>query len=146
MPHEQMNSREPYTALPLFVVMIAGVGSARFVLSVVGVADRLTRYASMTVVIMAGVIWFGSIPTTWRQRLMIAYGLILPYMVIETTGLGYTWIFGQPTIFQAPEYSMGTTVPIHLAGHLIGGLTWEPLSIFAMMSLLAWIFGITRRL
>lgn len=124
--------------------MILGVGSARFILTVVGVEDQLTRYASMTGVILAGVVWFGSIPTDWRQRMRIAYALIIPYMLVETLGLGYTWIYEVETIFHAPEYNMGTTLGLHLVGHILGGLTWEPLGVFAMMTVLAWIFRLAR--
>jgi hypothetical protein len=124
--------------------MILGVGSARFILSVAGVEDTLTRYASMTAVIVAGIIWFGSTPLGWKRRLAIAYGLILPYMLIETLGLGYTWISRRETIFHATEYAMGTVLEVHLIGHIVGGLTWEPLGVFAIMTGLAWIFRLAR--
>jgi len=133
----------PYAYLPAFVLLTLGVGTARFVLTVAGVEDGLTRFASMTAVILAGIVWFGSFPTNWRQRLLIAYVLIAPYMLVEAAGLGYTWISGKQTIFHAPEYSMGTTIGQHFAGHILGGLTWEPLGVFAIMTLLAWLIRLT---
>jgi len=136
--------RTPTALLPLFVTMIVGVGAARFVLTVVGVSDPLTRYASMTAVILAGVVWFGSMTLGWRERMRVAYSLILPYALVEIAGRGYTFYSGRYTIFHAPEYSMGTSLRQHLLGHAIGGLTWEPLGVFAVMSVLAWIFRLTR--
>lgn len=136
--------RPEYRYLPAFVLLILGVGAARLILTVAGVGDSLTRLASMTVVILAGIVWFGSLQTTWKQRMLIAYALILPYMLIETAGLGYTWISGQATIFQSPAYSMGTTIEVHFFGHLIGGLTWEPLGVFAILTLLAFVFRLAR--
>lgn len=134
-----------YRHLPTFVLLILGVGTARLLLTLAGVDNESVRFASMTAVILAGIIWFGSRPTSWRSRLWISYALILPYMLIETVGLGLTWISGMPTIFQAPEYSMNATIRVHFIGHLVGGLTWEPLGVFVILTLLAWVFRLARR-
>jgi hypothetical protein len=132
------------TELPVFVLLILGVGAARFALTMAGVADDLTRYASMTLVIGAGIVWFGSLPTGWRERMQISYALILPYMLVETAALGYTWLSGRETIFHAPEYALGWSIGGHLLGHLAGGLTWEPLGVFAIMSALSWVISTAR--
>lgn len=125
--------------------MILGVGAARFILTVAGVEDQLTRLSSMTAVILAGIVWFGSLHTSWKQRLRISYALILPYMIVEVLGLGYTWISGKQTIFHADPYSMDTSIELHLAGHAAFGLTLEPLNVFLLMSVLTWLFGLSRR-
>jgi hypothetical protein len=135
-------SRPRYLAT--FVVLILGVGTARLILTLAGAEDESTRFASMTAVIVAGIVWFGSQPTGWRSRLWISYALIVPYMLVETVGLGLTWISGRQTIFHAPAYSMGTTIEIHFLGHLVGGLTWEPLIVFAILSVLAGLFRLAR--
>lgn len=134
-----------YRLLPTFILLIVGVGTARLILTLVGVGNESVRFASMTAVILAGIVWFGSHPTAWRSRVWIAYALILPYALIETLGLGLTWITGIPTIFQAPEYSMGATIRVHFIGHLVGGLTWEPLSAFVILTVLAWLFRLALR-
>lgn len=134
-----------YRLLPTFVLLILGVGTARLILTLAGVGNESVRVASMTAVILAGIIWFGSRPTAWRSRLWISYALILPYMLIETLGLGVTWISGIPTIFHAPEYSMGTTIRAHFIGHLVGGLTWEPFGLFVILTVLTWLFRLARR-
>lgn len=132
------------TDLPVFVLLILGVGAARFVLSFAGVGNELVRYASMTAVIVAATVWFGSRPTLWRRRLRISYALVIPYMLVETAGLGYTWLSGRETIFQAPEYALDFAIEWHLLGHVAGGLTWEPFTVFAIMSVLSWAIGIAR--
>ena len=64
------------------------------------------------------------------SRLRIAYSLIAPYMLVETAGIGYTWWTGNHTIFHAIPYTFGTSIELHFWGHVIGGVTWEPLFIF----------------
>ncbi len=62
----------------------------------------------------------------------------MPYMTIEVLALSYTWAAGRATIFHAPEYSLGMSIGLHTFGHLLGGLTWEPLSVFLLMELI-WV-------
>ena len=58
-------------------------------------------------------------------------------MIIEVLALGYTWLTGQQTIFHAAEYSMGFSIMWHTwLGHLVGGLTWEPLTLFVLMEVI----------
>ncbi|HET7293139.1 MAG TPA: hypothetical protein VFM88_11990 [Vicinamibacteria bacterium] len=118
-----------------FVVAILLAGLVRFGLTVSAVPDGLARYASMTVVILAGCLYFGAAGLTWKQLAIVSYVLILPYMAVELAGIGYTWASGQPTIFHAPQYSFGTPIALHFWGHFVGGLTWEPLGLFLMMLL-----------
>lgn len=54
-------------------------------------------------------------------------------MAVELGGIGYTWATGKTTIFHINQYSFGLPVGRHFWGHLVGGLTWEPLSVFAVM-------------
>jgi hypothetical protein len=97
-------------------------------------------------VIGAGLLYFGLTCERWRDRMIAAYVLFVPYTVIAVTALGYTWTTGQPTIFQRHEQSMmGLTVGKHFAVMLIGGFSLEPWAAFAFMSLLAWIALMVRR-
>ena len=116
-----------------FMVAIVAVGLVRFGLTVSGVPDHVAKYASMTVVIMAGCVYFGTRKLPWRTLLKTSYLLILPYMAVELAGIGYTWSTGRATIFHAPEYSFDLPIDTHFWGHLAGGLTWEPLSLFVVM-------------
>jgi hypothetical protein len=74
----------------------------RFGLSISGVDDNLTRYASMTVAIAIAILYFASRPSQRRERLIISYLLVAPYMLVETLSLGYTWRTGTTTIFHTP--------------------------------------------
>jgi hypothetical protein len=123
----------PKGTIVTFMVAILLVGLARLGLTLSGAPDEVTKYVSMTVVILAGAVYFGAASFTWKQRLAIAYLLILPYMAVELVGIGYTWATGKTTIFQVPQYSFGLDVSAHFWGHLVGGLTWEPLSLFVVM-------------
>lgn len=114
------------------------VGILRFGLSVSGVTDNVTRYASMTGVILAAIVYFGFKQTGRRQRLAIAYALIAPYMLVEAVGLGFTLMTERATIFHAAPYSLGTSAKVHFWGHIVGGLTWEPLLVFFLISALGY--------
>ena len=116
-----------------FMVAVLLVGLVRFSLTVSGVSDEVTKYASMTVVILAGCLYFGAASLPWKELLPASYLLILPYMAVEVVGIGYIWATGKTTIFNVPQYSLGLEVDLHFWGHLVGGLTWEPLSLFVVM-------------
>jgi hypothetical protein len=120
---------------------IALVGIIRFGLTVSAVPDELVKFASMTAVIAAGTLYFGIVSARRTERLKNAYLLILPYMIVEVTALGYTWATGRATIFHAPQYSLGTGLPLHTFGHLIGGLTWEPLMLFLLMEIIHGVYS-----
>jgi len=121
--------------MKLFIALIAVMGVIRFVLTMAGVSNDVVKYASMTVIIMAGSVYFGVTTSTHKERLKAAYLLILPYMLVEVAALSFTWLTGRPTIFHAPEYSMGLGIAGHMLGHLVGGLTWEPLMLFVVMEI-----------
>ena len=88
----------------------------------------------MTTVILIANIFLSSKQTTPRQRLTISYALIAPYMLVEAVGLGYTWWSGTDTIFQVWPYNLGTPVHTHFWGHIIGGLTCEPLLVYGLIT------------
>ena len=115
---------------------IAGVGGLRFILTVAGLPDSGVKYASMTVLILAGTVYFAFATRSHKERLYASYLLILPYLIIEVAALGYTWATGRQTIFHAKEYSFGVSIAQHTIGHLVGGLSWEPLTLFLFMELL----------
>jgi hypothetical protein len=129
--------------LPLFVAAILVVGTVRFFMTVNGVADSLTRWSSMTAVVGAAILLLGPRLTTHRERWIVAFALIVPYMFVETCALGFTWFTGTTTIFHSPAYSLGTPLPVHFFGHIVGGVTWEP----AVVWLALWTVGsLYRRL
>jgi len=100
------------------------------------------KYFSMTAIMIIGSVYFAVATATHKERLKDSYLLVMPYMAIEVLALGYTWMTGYQTIFHAKEYSMGSSIGQHTVGHFIGGLTWEPLSVFLVMEII-W-FAYTR--
>jgi hypothetical protein len=128
-----------------FIVAITAMGIIRFLLDATGVPIAVVKYFSMTAVIAAGSIYFAIAVRTHKKRLQAAYFLILPYMGIEVVALSYTWASGRATIFHRAEYSFGSSLPVHTIGHFVGGLTWEPLSIFLLMEII-WVVYMGGRL
>ena len=124
--------------MKLFIIAIPSMGVFRFILSVSGVPNEIAKYFSMTAIMLAGSIYFAAATTTHKERLKAAYLLVLPYLTVEVLALGYTWTTGRQTIFHAREYSMGTSIGLHTIGHLVGGLTWEPLIVFLIMEVI-WV-------
>jgi hypothetical protein len=126
-------TRIPKGPIAAFLQAILLVGLIRFILTVSGAPDEITKYASMSVVILLGCLYFGAASLSWKELLSVSYLLILPYMAVELLGIGYSWATGRTTIFHVPQYSFGMDVDVHFWGHLVGGLTWEPLSLFVVM-------------
>jgi hypothetical protein len=129
-----------------FMLATLGMGVLRFGLTIAGSPDAMVKYASMTVILIAGFCYFAITCHLRKERLKAAYLLILPYMIVEVAALSYTWATGHATIFHAPQYSFGTGIGLHTLGHLVGGLTWEPLFGFVIMEIVRFIYirGRTR--
>jgi hypothetical protein len=132
-------------AMKAFMIAIAAMGIVRFVLTVSGLPNGTVKYFSMTAIMIAGTIYLAIATPTHKGRLKAAYLLVLPYMIIEVLALGYTWASGRQTIFHTVEYSFGSPIASHTIGHLVGGLTWEPLFIFLLMEIISGIYTLGRR-
>src|SRR5437867_2299489 len=124
-----------------FITAIAAMGVVRFILNMNGVPNDIVKYFSMTGIILIGLVYFGIAAATHKERLKAAYLLIMPYMTIEVLALGYTWATGRQTIFHTAEYSWGMNISTHFLGHLIGGVTWEPLFAFLVMEVVWGIYA-----
>jgi hypothetical protein len=134
------------TSLKLFIAAIAVMGVIRFVLTIAGLPNAAVKFASMTVIMIVGTLYFGVVSLTHKERIKAAYLLVLPYMIVEVAALGYTWATGRQTIFHAQEYSFGVGVGVHTIGHLVGGLTWEPVFLFLVMEIIWLLYSGGRRL
>ena len=132
--------------MKVFIAAIAGMGVVRFILTMSGVPNDVVKYFSMTAIIIVGAIYFAIATATHKERLKAAYLLVLPYMAIEVLALSYTWASGRATIFHAAEYSFGSSIRMHTLGHLVGGLTWEPLFFFLVMEVIWLIYSSGRSL
>jgi hypothetical protein len=133
------------TDMRLFMAAIFGIGVLRFALTLAGLSNDVVKNFSMTAIMLVGTVYFALKTESHKERLKAAYLLTLPYMVVEVAAIGYTWATGRVTIFHAPEYNLGTSPAFHTIGHLLGGLTWEPLMGFVLMEIL-WLAstGISR--
>jgi hypothetical protein len=123
-----------------FMAAIFLMGLLRFALTLAALPDALVKFFSMTVILLAGTVYFALRTATHKDRLKAAYLLMFPYMVVEVAALGYTWATGRQTIFHSADYSLGTSIAVHTIGHFVGGLTWEPLSAFVVMEIV-WLIG-----
>src|SRR6266699_4878674 len=122
------------------IVAIAAMGMMRFILDAGGVPKDIVKYFSMTAVMIACSVYFAIAAETHKERLKAAYLLVMPYMAVEVIALSYTWATGRQTIFHAAEYSLGYSIAVHTLGHLVGGFTWEPLLIFALIEVVWGIY------
>src|SRR5262245_28967066 len=120
-------------SMKFFIAAIAVMGVIRFALAMAGVPNDVVKFASMSVILMVGALYLADVSTTHKERLKAAYLLVLPYMIIEVAALSFIWITGRQMIFHTQEYSFGMGIGVHTIGHLIGGLTWEPLFLFLIM-------------
>ena len=127
-----------------FVAAIFLMGLLRFALTTVALPDKFVKFFSMTVIILVGIVQFALRTETHKERLKAAYVLLFPYMVVEVAALGYTWATGRITIFHSADYSHGWPIATHTLGHLIGGLTWEPLGAFVIMEVIWLIASMVR--
>ncbi len=118
-----------------FIIAIAVMGVVRFILDAGGISKDTVKFFSMSVIMLAGTLYFAIASMTHKERLKSAYLLVMPYMTVEVLALGYTWASGHQTIFHAQEYSFGTSIGAHTIGHFVGGLTWEPLFGFVVMEI-----------
>jgi len=131
-------------ALKAFIIAIAAMGVLRFILTVSGLPNNVVKYFSMTAIMTIAQVYFAAVTSSHKERLKVSFFLVMPYMIVEVLALGYTWASGRQTIFHASEYTMGTSIRVHTIGHLVGGLTWEPLLVFAVMEVFWLIFTAAR--
>ena len=130
----------------IFAAAIIVMGIIRFALTWSGWPDSSVKYFSMTAIIIVGTFFYALTTDTHKDRLKASYVLLIPYMLVEVSALGYAWASGRPSIFHSKDYSFGTSLPLHTIGHFVGGLTWEPLSTFVVMELIWLVAAGIRRL
>jgi hypothetical protein len=126
--------------MKMLIAAIAVMGVVRFALDYFGVPKEIVKYFSMTAVMLVATVYFAVTTATHKERLKASFLLVLPYLVVEVLALGYSWQTGRDTIFHAEEYSFGVDVGSHTIGHLVGGLTWEPLSVFLVMEIVWFVY------
>jgi len=128
-----------------FLVLIAIMGVLRLVLSLAGLPDATVRWASMTVVGLAGVVYYGVAVHlksfgSYRQLLPLVLFQILLANLIAVAGILLA-IAGLPNIYAASEYSgpFAANQWLHALGHLTLGMVVPTLMMWAAASLVLWI-------
>jgi hypothetical protein len=126
------------------LALIAVVGIVKLALSLAGVPDATTRYVSITVVGIAAAAYLGIVTHTkgfgsYRQLLplMVIIGIVSNTIVVA--GILISAATGKANIFTANEYGGGLSLPIHIGGHVVGGMIIGPLMAWALSSLVMFV-------
>jgi magnesium-transporting ATPase (P-type) len=110
-----------------FLILILVVGLARLGLSLAGAPNAIVRFASMTVVLLLGLIYYSVRVHTsglgsYKQLLPVLALPVILINLITVSAIVLAIETGKDNIFTAPEYSPrganGKTWA-HVAGHLI---------------------------
>ena len=124
----------------LFLGLIFIVGVARLGLSLGGVGNATTKWLSITVVSLLGVVYYAIRVHTsgfgsYKQLLPIYWLQSLVAQVIVIVGIVLAISNGKDNVFSAPEYSGGGDGKNwgHVAAHAVLGLIVGPL--------VAWLIG-----
>ena len=130
-----------YLAFQKYILLlIIAVGLGRLLLSLGGVDNSITKWLSISVVSLIGVIYYGVrvhtagfgsykhiLPLVFIQS-VVAQGIIIAGIIIAI-------LTQKDNVFSAPEYSGGGDGKtwLHVAAHLIAGLIAVPL--------IGWLIG-----
>jgi len=134
----------------VFLVLIAAVGVARLGLSLSGAPNAILTWLSMNVPLWAGTLYYGATVHTrgfgsYKQLLPLVLFQLLLFQAIASLGILLS-IAGFPSIFAAPEYSLGGQSQwVHLLGHLSIGLLVPSLLLWGVASLVLLVTKKTAR-
>ncbi len=130
----------------LFLLLILAVGLARLGLSLAGMPNSAVRWLSMTVVVLAGVVYAGVKAARagfgYRHLLPVAFLQALLSNGIAIVGILLAITSGADNIFTAPEF--GGSVDdghgaFHVLGHFAFGMGIGSLLSWGIASLVLWI-------
>ncbi|MFL6275044.1 MAG: hypothetical protein ACJ74G_07520 [Blastocatellia bacterium] len=116
------------------LLLIMAVGLGRLILSLAGVSNSATKWLSISVVTLLGLIYYAiRVHTTgfgsYKQLLPLIFIQSVVSQGIVMTGIVIAIFTHKDNVFSAPEYSGGTDGKtwLHVAAHLIVGLIIGPL-------------------
>jgi hypothetical protein len=116
------------------LLLIMAVGLGRLILSLAGVSNSATKWLSISVVTLLGLIYYAiRVHTTgfgsYKQLLPLIFIQSVVSQGIVMTGIVIAIFMHKDNVFSAPEYSGGTDGKtwLHVAAHLIAGLVIGPL-------------------
>ena len=130
-----------YVAFQKVVLLaVVVVGLLRLGLSLAGVADAATKWLSISVVGLIGIVYYGIAAHT---KGFGTYRHLLPLNVIQSViagaiviaGILISAATGKANIFTADEYGGTLNVPMHVGGHVLAAVLIGPLVGWAISSL-----------
>jgi len=126
----------------LFLVAIVVVFAVRLALSLAGTPNATTRWASVTVVLLLGVLYYG---VAVHTRGFGSYKQLYPLLLFQSLlgeglvalAVAFAIVTGQDNIYTAPEYSGGGDGKnwLHVFAHLVIAAVILPLLSWAISSL-----------
>jgi hypothetical protein len=122
--------------------LILVVGLARLVLSLAGMPNSTVKFFSVTVVVLAGVLYCGiRVPTAgfggYKHLLPLLYLQAILYTAIAILGIVLAR-FGLPNIYAAVEYGGNLRARYHILGH-VGFMLVAPLLLWLVAALVMWV-------
>jgi hypothetical protein len=136
------------------LIAITVVGLARLALSLAGMPNSVVKYVSITVVALAGVLYYGlrvgpSGFGGYKQLLPLIFNQTVLLNGIAILGIGVA-VMGLPNIYDAPEFrgpgGGATTSPaVHALAHLFIGNIVGTLLFWGLGSLVMLIGGRPRK-
>jgi hypothetical protein len=133
-----------------FLFAIAVVGLIRLAASIAGLSDDTVKFASMTIVFFAGVVYYGLRVGrtgfgTYRHILPLVFNQSAVFHTISIIGIALS-ANGFPNVFDTPEFrgpggSTETTALAHGLSHLIVGMTFGTLVGWGLGSAVMAAFG-----
>ncbi len=128
----------------LLLILVVGLG--RLFLSLAGVPDSTTKWLSISVVSLIGIVYYAiRVHTTgfgsYKQLLPLVFFQSVVAQGIIIAGIIIAILTQKDNVFSAPEYSGGSDGKtwLHVAAHLIVGLIVGPLAGWLIGSILLFI-------
>lgn len=126
----------------LILWLILAVGLARLVLSLAGLPNSVVKLSSITVVVLAGLLYCGiAVPLTGFG----GYRHLLPLLYLQHVLAGSLAIlgivlarFGLPNIYAANEYGGDTRTRYHVLGHVVVMIV-APLVTWLVAAFVMWV-------
>jgi hypothetical protein len=129
--------------------LIGVVGVAKLAMSLAGLPDETTKWLSITVLTIAGVIYYGVRVHTsgfgsYKQLLPLIFNQNVLAQGIIAAGIIIAMVTGRDNVFTAPEYSPSADGKtwLHVGAHLLLGTTVGTLLSWLVASIVMWV---TRR-
>jgi hypothetical protein len=130
----------------LFLGLILAMGVARLGLSLAGLPNGTTKWLSITVVTLAGLLYYGVRVYTsgfgsYRQLLPLVFNQNVLAHGIVIVGIVIAIVTGHDNVFTAPEYSGGGDGKtwLHVAAHVVAGMIIFSLVGWLLASIVMWI-------